>query len=419
MERLEFPKGFLWGSATAGYQIEGGNKNDWSEWETSEKRLKDLEKRGLIKKYGKENFICGNATGHYKMFNKDFSLAKELGHSAFRLSIEWSRIEPREGEWDKKEIQHYRTEIQTLKNLGVEPFVTLWHWPVPLWVKKQGGWTSRKTAHDFARYAEKIVKEIPEITFFITLNEPEVYTGMSYFAGVWPPQKKNPITGLRVFHNLIKGHKLAYTRIKNIFPEAHIGIAKHNTFFEPERNLCINKCIVKIRSWAWNRYFLNRINAYQDFIGLNHYFHERIHLLKKINENKKVSDMGWELYPESIFHVLKELKKYKKPIYITENGLADAKDIHRPWFIWETLTWVHKAIQEGTDVRGYLHWSFIDNFEWADGFWPRFGLVEVDYKTLERKPRPSALLYRDIIRANALTPEIKEIYIHLFKKSDN
>jgi len=415
MENLKFPDGFLWGSSTAGHQVEGGNENDWTDWETSAKRLADLERRGLLIKYGKENYVSGRAVGHYKLFEDDFKLAKELGHTAFRFSIEWSRIEPKEGVWNDAEISHYRARVQALRRLGIEPFLTLWHWPVPRWVRNGGGWENGKTACFFARYAEKVVRELPEVNFFITLNEPEVYTSMSYLQGAWPPQKKNPIAAWRVIRNLIKGHKLAYELIKKVLPGAQVGISKHNTFFEPHEGLFANKILANIYNWAWNRYVLNRIRDFQDFIGVNQYFHQRIHFGRNRNENKVISDMEWELYPEAIYHVLKELKRYGKPLYITENGLADATDKLRGWYIHEVLQWVHRAIQEGVDVRGYLHWSLLDNLEWDKGFWPRFGLVEVDYETLARKPRPSALLYADIARANAITPEIREKHAHLIK----
>lgn len=413
---FSFPKNFLWGSAVAGHQVEGGNENDWSDWEQSAGRLADLEQRGLLTRHGKENYISGRAAGHYEKFREDFQLIKELNHTAFRFSIEWSRIEPHKDQWNQKELDHYRERVRMLRELGIEPFLTLWHWPLPKWVRDEGGWRSRSTIYNFKRYAEKVARELPEVKYFITLNEPEVYASMSYLQGIWPPQKKNPLIFLSVFHNLIKAHRYAYDAIKTVRQDANVGISKHNTHFEPYNSNPINKFIASISSWAWNRYFLNRIRTHQDFIGVNQYFHQRIHWGKNKNENKVISDMEWELYPEAIFHVLKDLKRYKKPVYITENGLADATDRLRGWYLSEVLQWVHRAIQEGVDVRGYLHWSLLDNFEWDKGFWPRFGLVEVDYKTLTRKPRPSAYFYSDIARANAITPEILEKHKHLLER---
>ena len=234
-----------------------------------------------------------------------------------------------------------------------------------------------------------------EIKFWVVLNEPEIYAGHSYLKGTWPPQKKSFISYYHVFRNLFKAHRDISWIMKKINPEIQIGIAKNNIYFEG--------WLAPIINWWWNFYFLNKIRNYQDFIGLNYYFHNRIKGLKfNQNKNKWVSDMGWEIYPKGIYYVLTNLKKYKKPIYILENGVADSRDIHREKFIIEHLKWIYKAIQNDVDVRGYFHWSLLDNFEWDKGFWPRFGLVEINYKTLERKIRPSGYVYAKIAKNNTL-----------------
>lgn len=380
-KNLKFPEGFLWGAATSAYQVEGGINNcDWA-----------------------KVYPAGIACDHYNRYEEDFDIAKSLGHNAHRFSIEWSRIEPEEGKFDEKEIEHYRNVIKALRARGMEPFVTLWHWTLPYWVAKMGGWEKRKTIKYFERYVEKIIEELGnDVKFWITLNEPEIYSGNSYLKGIWTPQKKNFISYFLVTCNLIKAHRKAYEIIKKINPAAQAGIAKNNIYFEAYQNKFVNRLLKKIIDWWWNFYFLNQIKNEQDFIGLNHYFHNRINRGFNKNENKKISDMGWELYPEAIYYVLKDLRKYNKPIYITENGLADAADKNREWFIKESLKNIHKAIQEGVDVRGYLYWSLLDNFEWDKGFWPRFGLVEIDYKTMERKIRPSAREYKKIVAKNAI-----------------
>lgn len=404
---FKFPKNFFWGTATSSHQIEGDKVNDWTEWERSQKRFNELKTKGLIEQYGLDNFISGKACDHYRLFHEDFKLAKDLGHNALRFSIAWSRIEPEEGVFDQKEINHYKEKVKKLKELGIEPFVTLWHWPIPVWLRDKGGWQSSKTGDYFCRYAEKVVSALKdEIKFWITLNEAELYALHSYLYGIWPPQKKNLFTYLMVINNLIKAHRQAFEIIKMIRPTFQIGVATNNVYFEAYQNNIVNILIKKLADWWINYYFLDQISDCQDFIGLNYYIHDRINYGFHKNENKIVSDMGWELYPEGIYFVLKDLQKYHKPIYITENGLADAKDEKRAWYIFETLKYVHQAISEGVDVRGYLHWSLMDNFEWDKGFWPRFGLVEIDYKTCKRKIRPSAYFYKDICLANGLTAEI-------------
>jgi beta-glucosidase len=213
-----------------------------------------------------------------------------------------------------------------------------------------------------------------------------------------------------VIKHLIRAHRQAFIAIKKINPQAQIGIAKNNVYFEAAEKKFVNRCLKKFADCWWNEYFLHFIKDRQDFIGLNHYYHHRIDRWFNKNEDDIVSDMGWELYPQSIYHILKDLKKYQKPIYITESGLADATDQKRTWYILGILKNIYRAISDGVDVRGYLHWALLDNFEWEKGFWPRFGLIEVDYETLERKIRPSAYFYRDIIRENGITKEIVNKY---------
>jgi len=402
MEKLVFPKDFLWGAATSSHQVEGGTHNNWSEWEKSEGRLYDLAKTGLIEKYGRDNYISGIGADHYHRFKEDFRLAHGLGHTATRFSIEWSRIEPREGYFDADEIRHYQEVVETIKAEAMEPFVTLWHWTMPVWFRDKGGFEKKDNIRYFTEFVAKIVAELPDVTFWITLNEPEIYTVSCYLQGSWPPQKKNPIIAIHVFHNLIRAHLASYDAIKKINPDAKVGIAKNNSYFEAYKDRPLNLFFKALFDHFSNFYFLDHIRNKQDFIGLNNYHHSLIKNGLIRDENKKVSDLWWELYPEAIFHVLYDLKKYNVPVYITENGLADAEDKDRTWFIVETLKNVHRAILNGVDVRGYLHWSLMDNFEWAYGFWPRFGLVEIDYVTKTRNPRASAFVYKKICEENAL-----------------
>jgi beta-glucosidase/6-phospho-beta-glucosidase/beta-galactosidase len=184
----------------------------------------------------------------------------------------------------------------------------------------------------FERYVEEVMKVMDaKVKFWITLNEPEIFTAQSYLTGVWPPQCKNPITYLRVLRHLIKAHRAAYRIIKRYNLHAQVGIAKNNIYFEAHTNHVVNRAQKRVSDWWWNEYFLNQIDPWQDFIGLNYYFHNRTNFFMVRNENKRLSDLGWELHPEGIFHVLSDLKKYAKPVYITENGLADAGDKDREW----------------------------------------------------------------------------------------
>jgi beta-glucosidase len=229
------------------------------------------------------------------------------------------------------------------------------------------------------------------------LNEPEIYAVNSHLTGIWPPQKKNPWNYFWTLRHLIRAHCLAYQAIKQRCPDAKVGIAKNNIHFEPYKNKFTNRVVVRIFRWWWNDYFLKAIDTHQDFIGLNYYFRNIVDFTMVKNENKVISDLGWELHPEGIYHVLMDLKKYAKPIYITENGLADSNDSERTWFIEQTIWQLRRALEKKVDLRGYLHWSLLDNFEWDKGFRARFGLVEIDFKTQKRTPRKSAIFFKDSI----------------------
>jgi beta-glucosidase len=410
-----FPENFLWGAATSSHQVEGGTTNDWSEWEkVNANRLarsaaaKFGHLPGWTEKFGAEasrpeNYMSGLAVDHYHRYEADLDIARSLGHTAHRFSIEWSRIEPEEGKFDEQEIAHYQDVIRALRTRNIEPFITLWHWTFPLWLAQQGGMLAPQFPHYFARYARKMAHALGnDVTFWITLNEPDVVTGHVYLKAQWPPQEKGFLKYLRANLALIDAHKKSYRIIKEQFPKSEIGVAKHQLSFELGRNTLLNRILKKCAHFFWNRWFLNRIKKYQDFIGLNHYNRNVINNGFYKNPNERLTDFGWEFYPESIYQALVELKPYKKPIYITENGLADQSDTLRKEFLTRALTSVHRAIHDGADVRGYLYWSFLDNFEWDKGFWPRFGLVDVDRKTLERKNRPSAEYYANICKENAI-----------------
>lgn len=393
----QFPTGFYWGTATSAHQIEGGLTNDWSEWEKSSARTASLEAQGL----NPADYQSGQADNSWNHFEADIACLEWLNCNAYRFSIEWARIEPEEGIFNEAALEHYHQFIKRLQEKGIEPFVTLWHFSNPLWIQKKGGWTNKETVSCFARYAQKVVSAFPEVKFWLTLNEPQIYAGKSYVEGHWPPQKKNIFLYFKVFRNLIKAHRAAYEVIKEHNSESQVGVVVNNIDFDAAPGI-INTILAGTIHWWWNLYFLNQIKNYQDIIGVNFYFHNRVNYGFSKNEYKKVSEMGWELYPASIKPILLHLKRYQKPIYITENGLADSKDQYRAWYIQEVLRYALEAIKEGADLRGYFHWSLLDNFEWAEGFTKKFGLFTVDRTTWERRPRPSAEVYAQIAKNNHL-----------------
>lgn len=420
---LKFPNGFLWGAATASHQVEGNNHNDWTEWEKKNaerlaaeagNKWAGWQKKKFPEMFKPENYISGSACDHYNRFREDFDIAKSLGHNAHRLSIEWSRVEPEEGEFNEKEIDHYRGVARALRDRNLEPFVTLWHWTNPLWIRDIGGWENKKTIAYYSRYVEKIVAALGnEIKFWMPINEPTVYTGHAYVIGVFPPQVKNFFKADKVLKNLTAAHKNAYKLIhEKLRDKAMVGSAHNYQYHVPYRkwhplDLLLTKILYYVRDVKSTR----QANDYQDFIGLDYYYRDTVKFVLRggrfpfadiKNPNTEISDMGWDICPEGIYHILKDLKKFNKPIYITENGIAEAEDEKRKKFITEHLKYIHKAIEEGADVRGYFYWSLLDNFEWDKGWWPKFGLYAVDRKTFKRIARPSAKVYANICKNNQI-----------------
>lgn len=409
-ETLNFPEGFLWGAATSAHQVEGDNKlSDWWEWEQS--HLPPLKR-------------SGKTTNQYELFAEDFKLLKNLGHNSHRLSIEWSRIEPTEGNFDQSAIDHYIKVLETLKAKDVTVMLTLHHFTNPIWFSKKGGWENSHAPALFERFVKTIVPKIQAyVDLWITINEPEVLAWGGYLEAKWPPQKKSKIALLKVTWNLAQAHKRAYKAIHSLLPNAQVGIAHNVSSFEAfHRHSILEDALEWFMDVSINHffYFLTGKSTH-DFLGLNYYFNQyisfdgdkRIPKLVDIESTKKeVSDLGWEIHPEGMFDILMDFSDYHKPIYITENGLASTNDDRRVRFLLSYLKEIYHAISSGARVKGYFHWSLLDNFEWADGFTPRFGLVEVDYKTFKRTPRPSAYVYKEIIENNGIPHYLLKLLGH-------
>ena len=407
MNEKKFPEGFYWGAATASYQVEGGIDNcDWA------KAARD----GQVP-------VCGLACDHYNRYEADFDIAKELGHTAHRFSVEWARIEPVEGQFNKEAIEHYRKVLTALKARDIKPFITLWHFTLPLWFSESGGFERKDSPEIFARYCAYVVRELGDLCdHFSTQNEPNVVGSNGWLRGTWPPFKRfsltdkvkitnsgksyepNPQKGLkpvftylRVMKNLALSHNAAYVEIKKISPNTEVSVVKHTIVFDSNWNP-LNKIKAAIANYVWTTIYLKRTKGHVDSVGLNYYFYTRF-------GDKRVwkkTDMDWNFAPEHIYDALKMLSAYEVPLFVSEAGLADHDDSDRAEYIKKQVEGVWRAIQDGIDVRGHMYWSLLDNYEWALGFEKRFGLVEIDYTTLERKVRPSAYVYKEIIEQNAM-----------------
>lgn len=401
---VKFPKKFLWGASTSAHQVEGGNHNQWTEWELQNAKALvaqasyqygDLDAWSSIERQASNpnNYVSRRAAGHYNRYEEDFDLLTKLNLNAFRFSIEWSRIEPEEGAWNVEAIEHYRQYLAALKKRGITPVVTLFHFTLPTWFDRRGGFAKSRNIKYFVRFVEKIIDEYgADLSWVITINEPGVYAHQSYHEGTWPPNKMSVWSTWRVIENLIRAHRLAAKLIHDSGPRYKVSMAYNISYVYPGDDAWLTQLSSRFIDYFSNHYVLRRTVRSNDFIGVNYYFSNRVFGYRIHNPDEKVSDLGWDLQPSNLQHVLEDLtERYDKPIMITENGIADADDTQRQWWLSQTIQAMLASIKKGTHLVGYLHWSLLDNFEWDKGFWPRFGLVKVDYATMKRTPRASAL----------------------------
>lgn len=409
-----FPKNFFWGASTASHQVEGGTVNQWSVWElahakelaqTAHERLSWLPNWSQIKTEAEDpgNYVSGHGVDHYNRYKEDFDILKQLRLNAFRFGIEWSRLEPEEGQWDEKEIAHYKAYIKELRARHIEPMLNIWHWTMPTWFTDKGAFEKKANLVYFERFVSKVAEEfLDDVTYVVTINEPNVYTSFGYVTAEWPPNQKNFWHATKVYTNLVRAHKRAYKLLKAYKPGVKIGIAQQLANIQAKRpHNFFDELSTKWMRYFWNWSFLKRIKNQQDFIGFNYYFSDYYTgLAKRENPKVPVNDLGWYMEPEGLYPLLLRVwSRFKKPIFVTENGVADAHDEYRRWWLEETMIAMERAISEGVDLRGYFHWSLLDNFEWAYGYWPKFGMVEVDREHgMKRKIRPSAQWWADELK---------------------
>lgn len=407
---VAFPKRFLWGVSTSAHQVEGNTHNQWTVWELENAKslsarasyqYDDLEKWPSIKSEAQaaNNYVSGAGVDHYKLYEQDFQLARRMHMNAWRFSVEWSRIEPQEGAWNVEAIEHYKAYVKSLKASGLEPVVTLFHFTLPVWFAAMGGFEKRKNVQYFVRFAEKIVKELGiSVRYVVTINEPEVYAIESYYAGNWPPQRTSRKSAWTVLKNLAYAHNKASDAIHTLNRRYKVSIAKNAAHVYAGDDAKLTLRSAQLAQYFRDDYFLTKVIKKCDYIGVNYYFSDRIYGYRVHNPNHRQSDMGWDLAPENIQHVLERLsEKYDKPILVTENGLADANDEQRKWWLTQTILAMQRAMSHGVELVGYLHWSLVDNFEWDKGYWPKFGLFSVDRRTMKRTPRESAIWFAKVL----------------------
>jgi beta-glucosidase len=409
-----FPASFLFGTATSATQIEGGcATSDWATWP---------------KVAGGDTPAVG--CGSWERWREDVACLRELSQGSYRLSIEWARVEPSPGAWDHAALDAYREQIGALRDAGIEPMVTLHHFSLPLWLAARGGLCADELVPRMVAYTRQVARALGDLCrLWVTINEPNVGVANGYLLGIWPPGARAPGRALRAHQNLLRAHVAMYRALHELHPDAQVGLAHHLRVVTPERARHLgDRAGAFLLRAVWNDAFAAAVSdgwgaagrllpvafarGTQDFFGLNYYSRDVVRLMwrpaelflhRGVPPGAPRSDLGWEIHPPGLGRLLREWgARSGRPIYVTENGLADAGDSQRPRFIVDHLSEVSRAIADGVDVRGYYHWSLMDNFEWAEGYWPRFGLYEVDRRTLARRPRPSAHLYGEIARTRRL-----------------
>ena len=433
---LRFPNGFLWGTASSSYQYEGGNTNNqWYRW----------EQQGHIL----TGESCARADNWWEDAESDFKLAEQMENNALRLSLEWSRVEPAEGRWDSAAIDRYRAMLSDLRRRHLTPIVTLHHFTDPLWFADRGGFAEEANIAYFVRYAEYVVQALRDLCdFWITVNEPNVYATQGYVLGAYPPGEQQIMRAFQVMRNMIQAHVQSFYAIRRLQPEGQIGYCLHYRLFEAANSLSpLDRGAAGLQETFFNWAILGaaetgrfivplnlllapveRAAGTRDYHGINYYTRETVRFDPTlpaelfgrrfvrpgvVRNDAGLEDKFGEIYPMGMYRVLRAIYRRtrgNKPFYITENGFSDAVDSRRPRAILEHLAMIHRAINEGIPVLGYLHWSLVDNFEWNEGWGVRFGLVELDLSTMKRIPRASASMYGEICRANAITEAIVERY---------
>lgn len=433
----KFP--FLWGVATSAHQIEGGNThNDWWAWET----------QGFVE----GGVRSGAATDHWNRMEADLELASDLGINSYRFSIEWSRIEPEEGRWDSEAMSWYQKLITECEKKNLIPMITLHHFTSPQWFSALGGFSNQQAFVYFLRFVDHVIANIgARIPLWCTLNEPMVLVCGTYLGKFMPPATFSPHLAARACAQLLRCHAEAYRMIHSRVPSRtgpwkdlplQVGVAHNMLDFIPDRKwhpmeILFSRVFHHFYNMAWLNAVVGKKQKFGipglipkpetvsealgkktvDFIGVNYYTKAYIQWrprdassehspelplgLAFARRKEVISDLGWAIHPNGLKKILKKVSHFGVPIYITENGIADRSDRLRPTFVKNHLEEVDRAIRSGIDVRGYYHWSLLDNFEWIKGFGPRFGLYQVDYETFERTKTRSAELYSEWIKSKS------------------
>jgi beta-glucosidase len=424
----DLPAGFLLGAATAAHQVEGGLSNSWTEWEAGRfpdgtPHIRNDDRSGL-------------AARSWDLWPEDVSALESIGANVYRMSIEWSRLEPRPGEWDAQAEARYRKMFEALRARNIAVFVTVHHFTLPTWVSSRGGWEWEGALDAFERFASRVGAAFgQQVDFWVTVNEPNVYALYGYLTGRWPPGVQDVKRATRVYATLLRAHGrgAAALRFSDVWDAdgdgsaTAIGLAHHVVLLQPASSSELDQVVAGVSDDYANEAVPRALKAGRiqlrvpgqvdldepaeelrgsvDFLGLNYYY--RLFVRADLGQpslsqlyvpgHRPKTELGGDIFPEGLFRVLMRYSQHGWPLYVTENGIADSSDTRRSDFLRAHLFAVSRATLAGADVRGYLYWSLIDNFEWADGFHGRFGLYAVDFDDPSRRrtPRASTELFRE------------------------
>jgi beta-glucosidase len=383
---VDFPPDFLWGAATAAHQVEGGNvNNDWWDFEHDPTTA--------------ANGSSGDGIDHFHRYAEDFTLLKSLGHNSHRLSLEWSRIEPAPGEFSRTALNHYRRVLVALAGTGLTGFITLHHFTLPRWFAARGGWLSPDAVALFTRYCQRVVAELGDLMPYVcTINEPQMLALHGYLEGYHPPGLTNPTLWERVGPILLDAHRAAVSVVHSAGSRSRAGLAVQLPLLAPARDDEGCRALCRELDAEIIDLYLDGLTGPDrgDWLGIQYYRKQWVDpasptLFAQSPAGWELTQMGWAVYPDGLRQMLHRAARTGLPLYVTENGIATEDDAERVSYLHRHLAATIQAIAEGVDVRGYLHWSAFDNFEWAEGYRPKFGLIAVDReRDFARTPKPSA-----------------------------
>jgi beta-glucosidase len=409
-----FPADFHWGVATSAFQLEGSPNADWTNWDAA------LQTHPKV-------------TNHYTLYKEDLKLLKDLGVNAYRFSLEWSRIQPREDTWDEEAIARYQEIIDIIRGYGIEPMVTLHHFTHPLWFINRYPWHRDASREKYLRFVEAMATAIRGVRYWITFNEPYVILLGGYLEGCMPPGLRDTKRALLALRNIFTCHGKAYDILHSQVPDAMVSVAHNMSVFSPwKRWNPLDRMLTRTAKYFYNT---SIIDAFQtgtfvvkfpfsrpleidvpvkgklDFFGVNYYtrIHLRFNPFKKMGvelrhldlEGNGLTNLGWEVHPRGLTKVLRIASRLGVPLIITENGIATHEVEKKTGYLKRHVDVLEESLRQGLDVRGYYYWTLIDNYEWLHGLDTRFGLYRVDFQTLRRIPTPAAAYYSYLIETRS------------------